>query len=52
VALWGWERCESGSVFVFVSVSGADCGWCWQESLMRMSWVCSDKEAVAVVDLL
>jgi hypothetical protein len=24
--------------------------WCWWQSLMRMSWVCSDKEAVAVVD--
>jgi hypothetical protein len=24
--------------------------WCWWESLMRMSWVCSDEEAVAVVD--
>jgi hypothetical protein len=32
-----------------VSVSGAGCGWCWWEWLMRISWVYSDEEAVAVV---
>jgi hypothetical protein len=44
------ERWENRSVLASVSVPGVGCsGWCQRESLMRMFWVCSDEEVIAVV---
>jgi len=38
-----------GVVREWVNIGANNNFWCWWESLMRMSWVCSDEEVVAVV---
>jgi hypothetical protein len=50
--VWTWERWENELLLAFVLAAGSEsgagcCGWCWRESLIRIS-VCSDKGALAV----